>query len=80
MTTRGGRGTKASTASPAPGPQFISNAGEADFLVVYAKTDMAAGSRGISAFLVERRSEGFRDRAAGAHDGTEGWPRVRGGA
>ena len=40
--------------------QFISNAGEADFLVVYAKTDMAAGSRGISAFLVERRSEGFR--------------------
>ena len=61
--------------------QFISNAGEADFLVVYAKTDMAAGSRGISAFLVERRSEEWLSRrAAGAHDGTEGWPRVRGGA
>ncbi|MBK9080643.1 MAG: acyl-CoA dehydrogenase family protein [Rhizobiales bacterium] len=33
---------------------FISNAGEADFVVVYAKTDMAAGARGISAFVVER--------------------------
>jgi alkylation response protein AidB-like acyl-CoA dehydrogenase len=32
---------------------FISNAGEADFLVVYAKTDRAAGARGISAFVVE---------------------------
>lgn len=32
---------------------FISNAGEADFMVVFAKTDPAAGSRGISAFLVE---------------------------
>jgi alkylation response protein AidB-like acyl-CoA dehydrogenase len=40
--------------------QFISNAGEADFLVVYAKTDMAAGARGISAFLVERSWEGVR--------------------
>ncbi len=32
---------------------FISNAGAADFIVVFAKTDMAAGARGISAFLVE---------------------------
>lgn len=32
---------------------FISNAGEADFIVVYAKTDRAAGARGISAFVVE---------------------------
>jgi alkylation response protein AidB-like acyl-CoA dehydrogenase len=32
---------------------FISNAGEADFLVVYAKTDRVAGARGISAFVVE---------------------------
>ena len=32
---------------------FISNAGAADFIVVYAKTDPAAGARGISAFLVE---------------------------
>jgi alkylation response protein AidB-like acyl-CoA dehydrogenase len=39
---------------------FISNAGEADFLVVYAKTDQAAGARGISAFLVDRRRDGVR--------------------
>lgn len=32
---------------------FISNAGAADFIVVYAKTDPAAGARGISAFVVE---------------------------
>ena len=32
---------------------FISNAGEADFIVVYVKTDRAAGARGISAFVVE---------------------------
>jgi alkylation response protein AidB-like acyl-CoA dehydrogenase len=32
---------------------FISNAGEADFLVVYAKTDASAGARGISAFIVD---------------------------
>jgi alkylation response protein AidB-like acyl-CoA dehydrogenase len=39
---------------------FISNAGEADFLVVYAKTDKAAGARGISAFVVDRRRDGVR--------------------
>ncbi len=32
---------------------FISNADGADFIVVYAKTDRAAGARGISAFVVE---------------------------
>lgn len=32
---------------------FISNAGEADFIVVYAKTDNEAGARGVSAFVVE---------------------------
>lgn len=32
---------------------FISNAGEADFIVIYAKTDRSAGARGISAFIVE---------------------------
>ncbi len=32
---------------------FISNAGAADFIVVFAKTDPEAGARGISAFLVE---------------------------
>ncbi|MFD2738913.1 acyl-CoA dehydrogenase family protein [Sulfitobacter aestuarii] len=38
--------------------QFISNAGEADFLVVYAKTDPDAGHRGISAFVVETKQGG----------------------
>src|SRR5579883_1909536 len=33
---------------------WITNAPEADVLVVYAKTDMAAGAKGITAFLVER--------------------------
>ena len=33
---------------------WITNGPDADLVVVYAKTDPAAGSRGISAFLVER--------------------------
>ena len=39
---------------------FISNAGEADFIVVYAKTDPAAGHRGISAFVVDKGTPGLR--------------------
>lgn len=38
---------------------FISNAGEADFIVVYAKTDPAAGHRGISAFVVNKGTPGL---------------------
>jgi isovaleryl-CoA dehydrogenase len=38
---------------------WITNAPEADVLVVYAKTDMTAGPRGITAFLVERDMKGF---------------------
>src|SRR5215472_7240514 len=38
---------------------WITNAPEADVLVVYAKTDMAAGPKGITAFLVERGFKGF---------------------
>ncbi|OWJ79316.1 acyl-CoA dehydrogenase family protein [Haematobacter genomosp. 1] len=38
---------------------FISNAGHADFIVVYAITDQAAGARGISAFVVERGISGL---------------------
>lgn len=34
---------------------FISNAGAAEFIVVYAKTDPEAGARGISAFVLEPR-------------------------
>lgn len=35
---------------------FISNAGAADFIVVYAKTDKTAGARGVSAFVVEPKA------------------------
>src|SRR5262250_1292718 len=38
---------------------WITNAPEADVLVVYAKTDMAAGVKGITAFLIERDLAGF---------------------
>ena len=38
---------------------WITNAAEADTLVVYAKTDGAAGSRGITAFIIEKGDEGF---------------------
>jgi acyl-CoA dehydrogenase len=39
---------------------YISNAGIADFYVVFASTDPDAGSRGISAFLVPADTEGLR--------------------
>jgi isovaleryl-CoA dehydrogenase len=38
---------------------WITNAPEADTLVVYAKTDMAAGAKGITAFLIEKGFAGF---------------------
>ncbi len=38
---------------------WITNGPNADVLVVYAKTDPAAGPRGITAFLVERGFAGF---------------------
>jgi len=38
---------------------WITNGPLADTLVVYAKTDPAAGSRGLSAFIVERGMKGF---------------------
>jgi isovaleryl-CoA dehydrogenase len=38
---------------------WITNGPDADTLVVYAKTDMAAGPRGITAFLVEKGFKGF---------------------
>ncbi len=41
---------------------WITNGPDADVLVVYAKTDPAAGPRGISAFIVEKVSRGFRPR------------------
>ena len=38
---------------------WITNGPDADVLVVYAKTDPDAGSRGITAFLIEREFPGF---------------------
>ncbi len=38
---------------------WITNGPEADVLVVYAKTDPAAGPRGITAFLIEKGMQGF---------------------
>ncbi len=38
--------------------QFISNADAAEILVVFAKTDPAAGARGISVFAVDRSTAG----------------------
>ncbi len=38
---------------------WITNGPDADVLVVYAKTDMAAGSKGITAFIVEKNYPGF---------------------
>lgn len=38
---------------------WITNGPDADVLVVYAKTDIQAGSRGITAFLIEKNSPGF---------------------
>ncbi|CAD0301923.1 isovaleryl-CoA dehydrogenase [Xanthomonas hortorum] len=38
---------------------WITNGPDADVLVVYAKTDPAAGARGITAFIVEKGMPGF---------------------
>jgi isovaleryl-CoA dehydrogenase len=38
---------------------WITNGGDADVLVVYAKTDRSAGGKGITAFLVEKNMAGF---------------------
>lgn len=39
---------------------FITNAGHADIFIIFAMTDKSQGTRGISAFIVERTFEGFR--------------------
>ncbi len=39
---------------------WITNGPEAETLVVYAKTDPAAGAKGITAFLIEKGFAGFR--------------------
>jgi len=38
---------------------WITNGPDADFLIIYAKTDPSAGSKGITAFIVEKDMVGF---------------------
>ncbi|WP_147694339.1 isovaleryl-CoA dehydrogenase [Vogesella mureinivorans] len=38
---------------------WITNGGDADTLVVYAKTDISAGAKGMTAFIVEKGFAGF---------------------
>jgi isovaleryl-CoA dehydrogenase len=38
---------------------WITNGGDADTLVVYAKTDLEAGAKGITAFIIEKGMKGF---------------------
>lgn len=38
---------------------FITNAGQADVYIVFAMTDRTKGTRGISAFIIEKGFEGF---------------------
>ena len=38
---------------------WITNGPDADVLIVYAKTDVAAGSKGITAFIIEKGFAGF---------------------
>ncbi len=41
---------------------YISNTGIADFYTVFAKTSPEAGTRGVSAFVVDARTEGLGER------------------
>ena len=50
---------------------FITNGQYADWYTVYAKTDPEAGSRGISAFVVDMH-DGNHDRQEGRQDGSAG--------
>ncbi|MDO9450798.1 MAG: isovaleryl-CoA dehydrogenase [Rugosibacter sp.] len=43
---------------------WITNGGDADVLIVYAKTDAAAGAKGMTAFIIEKSFAGF---SAGLH-------------
>jgi alkylation response protein AidB-like acyl-CoA dehydrogenase len=54
--------------------QFISNADDAGFIVVYAKTDPNAGARGISAFVVDRDTPGIAVSAPEKLMGIRGAP------
>ncbi|MEO0085617.1 MAG: acyl-CoA dehydrogenase [candidate division WOR-3 bacterium] len=45
--------------------RFITNGGAADIFIVFARTDPAAGSKGITCFIVERNFKGF---STGKHE------------
>ena len=51
---------------------WITNGTDADALVVYAKTDPAAGSKGITAFIVEKGMDGFSASAGFSKLGMRG--------
>ncbi len=51
------------------GKAWITNAGEADVIVLYAQTEVDAGGRGIAGFLVDGRREGFEREPAFALGG-----------
>ena len=53
---------------------FITNAGEADIYVIFAMTDKSQGTKGISAFIIEKDTPGFK---IGAHEKKMG---IRGSA
>ena len=50
---------------------FITNGGQADTYIVFAKTDPSKGSKGISAFIVEKNTPGFtvgkKEKKMGLH-------------
>lgn len=50
---------------------FITNAGYADYYVVFAMTDKSQGTKGISAFIIEKDYEGFslgtKEKKMGIH-------------
>ena len=51
---------------------FITNGAHADVFVIFALTDPAQGTRGISAFIVEKGAPGFSFGGRGEDDGDQG--------
>jgi alkylation response protein AidB-like acyl-CoA dehydrogenase len=49
------------------GKMWITNGGDADTLVVYARSDRDAGAQGITAFIVEKGMQGFSCGPRGDH-------------
>ena len=45
---------------------WITNGGDADVLVVYAKTDVNAGAKGMTAFIIEKPKDGLKGLSFGS--------------